>query len=520
MAERPEKRRGRHARPPDQVYRSSFFMLTSTVVSAGLAFLFWVVVARYYSVDQVGLATPLVSATSLLSYLSLFGLNSTLVRFPAPEPSRNAQITQSLALVAGTACAATALYLIGLPWYGHRLLFVRDHLLTAVAFVGFCALAAVNLLTDSVFVSARVPQYNVLVDGVLQGVAKLGLPVVLVGFGAAGIIGATGGGYLVAVAASLLLMRRKLGFRADFRTRGTRLREQLGFSVASYTSSLLNLAPQMAVPLVVLQQLGSSAAAYYFVAFQMASLLNSVSFSVAEATFAEVSSDESRFGELLRRSGRIIAAVQIPAVVAVALGSGLLLRLFGADYARGAGSLLTVLACGALAVALNTWASFALKLTRQMKHLILSNVVYVVVTLGLAVYWAPRGLVMIGWAWGIGNLASGLYAAFALLGRRPLPAVAGPGDDRTGQAAAERLPESGAEPGAEKETERTLQLRYRPQATPADSWPFVPPEIGPQDSWSSSAPWTAALPSPRHHHDAQDPPGHPAPLTRAERYRS
>ncbi|GAA5009940.1 lipopolysaccharide biosynthesis protein [Kitasatospora paranensis] len=403
------------------MYRSSFFLLASSVTTAALGFLFWVVVARFYSPEQVGLATSLISATSLLAYLSMFGLNSTLVRFPAPAPARNAQLTQAVVLVAAASAAAALLYLGGLPLYAPKLLFVREHPLTAAAFVLFCVCAAVNTLTDSVFISARLPQLNVLVDGVIQGLVKLALPVLLVAFGPSGIVGSTGGGYIVAVLASLVLMRRRIGFRFDLRTRGTRLREQLGYSVASYTSSLLNLLPLMVVPLIVLARLGTAAAGYYYVAFQIASMLHAVSGAVGEALFAEVSSDESRFGELLRRSATIIAAVQIPAVLVVALGSTLLLRIFGGSYADRGHGLLTVLAVGALAVALNTWASFALKLARSMTHLILSNVLFAVVTIGLTALWAPRGLIWVGLAWGTGNLTSGLYAAAALLTRRPTP---------------------------------------------------------------------------------------------------
>ncbi|WP_371497935.1 lipopolysaccharide biosynthesis protein [Kitasatospora sp. NBC_00374] len=410
--------RRKHARPPDQVYRSSFFLLASTVTTAALGFLFWVVVARFYSPQQVGMATSLITATTLIAYLSLFGLNSTLIRFPAPETARNGQLSQSIALVAGVSCLVATGYLLGLPLYGEKLLFVRDHIAAAAGFVLFCVCAAVNQLTDSVFISARAPQYNVLVDGLLQGLVKLALPVALVGFGSVGIIGATGGGYAAAAFASLLLMRRKLGFRFDFLARGTRLREQLSFSVASYISSLLNLAPLMVTPLIVLQQLGAAAAGYYYVAFQIAGLLNAVSFSVGEAVFAEASLDPSRFSVLLRRSAAIMTAVQVPAALIVAAGAGLLLRLFGGSYAAEARPLLTVLALGALAVALNTWASFALKLTRRMGPLVFSNVVYAVVTIGLAMLWSHRGLVWLGWAWGAGNLASGLVAMAGLPGWR------------------------------------------------------------------------------------------------------
>ncbi|GAA1156922.1 O-antigen/teichoic acid export membrane protein [Kitasatospora gansuensis] len=422
---RPGSGSARHARPPDQMYRSSLFLLASTAVTAGLGFVFWVVVANFYPARQVGLATSLISATTLIAYLSLFGLNSTLIRYPAARASRNGQLTMSLTLVAAVACLLASGYLLGLPVYGEKLLFIRDQPLLAAAFVLLCSCAAVNLLTKSVFVGARVPQYNVLVDGLLQGLAKLALPAALVGFGTAGIVGSTGGGYVVAALAAQFLLHRKLGFRFDFRTRGTRLREQLRFSVASYSASLLNLLPQMVTPLIVLHHLGAESAGYYYVAYQIATLLYAISFSVGEAVFAEASYEPSRFGVLLRRSATIMAAVQIPAAAAVALGSGLVLKLFGHGYAEHAQPLLFALAVAAGAVALNTWATFALKLTGQLRALVVCNLIYATVSIGLALYWAPRGLVWFGWAWAGGNLAAGVAALAALaLGRgRPQPAA-------------------------------------------------------------------------------------------------
>ncbi len=242
----------------------------------------------------------------------------------------------------------------------------------------------------------------------------------------------------------------------DFRSRGTRLREQLRFSVASYVSSLINLAPVLVTPLIVLQKLGASEAGYYFVAFQIAALLNSVSTAVGEAVFAEVSSDESRFGELLRRSGKIIAAVQVPAVAVVASGSGLLLLMFGADYASTARGLLSVLAVAALPVALNTWACFGLKLAQRMKQLITANVILACTTIGLSSLWAPRGLIWVGYAWGLGNLAAGLFATAAVLRGRP---------------SAPRPPEPDVDPGPGWSPVDTLQLRAVRLPGPASAAP-------------------------------------------------
>ena len=406
----------------DRIYRSSFFLLVSTVVTAGLGFVFWVVVARFYTPAQVGLATSLISATSLLATLSLLGLNNTLVRFPAAGRARDAQVSRALVLVAGVGCLAGAGYLAGLPLYGARLAFVRDNWLSAAAFTGFCGCAAVSLLIRSVFTAARVPEFNVLIDGLVQGAAKVAVPAVLTGLGVFGIVVAAGVGYAVTVLAALLVLRR-LGLRADLRTGGTRLREKFRFSVGSHLSNLINLAPVLATPLIVLHYLGPAEAGYYFVAFQIAALLNAVSTAVGEAVFAEVSHEESRFRELMLRSARIIAAVQVPAAAAVVVGGGLLLRMFGAGYEEHARVLLTVLALAAFPAALNTWACCALKLVQRMRELVAANTITAVLAIGLGTLWAERGLVWVGGAWAVGNTVAGVFAAVSLLRGRSRPAA-------------------------------------------------------------------------------------------------
>jgi len=200
---------------------------------------------------------------------------------------------------------------------------------------------------------------------------------------------------------------------------------EVGFSSASYLSSILNLGPVMLLPAVTLHYLGAEETAYYYVAFQIANLLTAASYAVGESLTAEVSTDESRFGALLLRSAKLLTLLLVPAVTVVAATSGLLLRAFGTAYATEARHLLVVLSLAAFAVGLNTWAGFALKLVRRMGHLIVSNVLYTVVTLGLACLLARCGVVGIGWAWLIGNATSGLYAAAALAvaHHRPQPAI-------------------------------------------------------------------------------------------------
>jgi glycosyltransferase involved in cell wall biosynthesis/O-antigen/teichoic acid export membrane protein len=412
-------------RSQDKVLRNSFFLMVSTLLMAGLGFVFWVVVARLYSPAEVGLATSLIAASTLIAYVSQLGLNNTLVRFRAPGAAHSAEVTQYCVVVGLVACVVASLYLVGLQWYGRKLLFIETHPVQALAFVLFCSCTALALLTDAIFIAERKTEYTVATDGLVQSLTKLALPAVLVGSGAFGIFAATGVGYAAGVLASFFLMYWKLGLRPRLLVRGTSLVEQVRFSLATYAASLLNLAPLLVIPLIVLQRRGEAQAGFYFLAFQIATLLNSVAYAIGEALFAEASNDLSRFGHLLRRSALLMGAAQIPAAAVVALGAGTVLRLFGQQYAAQGRTLLIVLACGSVAVGLYTWASYALKVARRLKHLMIGNVVYAVVIIGLAAVWAPRGLVWLGWAWTLGNLAAGLYCAIALAVTWPAAPIAG-----------------------------------------------------------------------------------------------
>lgn len=484
--------RGRHRRTGDRIYRSSFFLLVSTVVTAGLSFVFWVVVARFYTAAQVGLATSLISATSLLATFSLLGLNNTLIRFPARREARNAQISQALLLVGIVGCAAGGIYLLGLPLYGAKLEFVREDWMSAAAFAGFCGCAAASMLVKSVFNAARIPEYNVLIDGLTQGASKVAVPALLTGLGVFGIVASAGVGYAVTVVVALLVLRRRLSFRADLRTRGTRLREKFRFSVASHVSNLVNLAPVLATPLIVLHQLGAAEAGYFFVAFQIAAMLNAVSTAVGEAVFAEVSHQESRFRELMLRSGRIIAAVQVPAAAVVVLGGGLLLHVFGAGYAQHARPLLTVLAIAALPVALNTWACFALKLAQHMRQLIAANAIMAVLSIGLSVAFADRGLVWVGYAWAVGNAVAGVFATASLIrsqatSRQTVATSEAARDRVPGQVAVshERAFSDASEDGPDHPDEFTRRPFEGPFALDAAT-PYPSPSAGPSRPRSRS----------------------------------
>ena len=456
--------------------QNSLFLMASAGLTAGIGFIFWAIVAHLFSTREIGLATTLLSAISLISFLALFGLSGTLVRFPAQAEARDRQVSISLAVVAAASAMIATGYVLCVNEVSPDLAFVGRSTTDSVLLVAICVCAALNLLTDAVFIGARIPEYNTLVDGIIQSLTKVAMPAVLVSVGTMGIVTASGIGYAVAVAASLLFMRKRLGFRFSFRVGGTRLRETVGYSATSYLSALINLLPQLVLPMIVLSRLGPEQSAYFYLATQIAALLSAGSYAIGDALFSEGSHDPDKLGELLKRSAKIMTAVMLPGVAVVIAVRAPLLSIFGAAYSAHAQGLLAALAVGSLAVAFHTWASSALRITGRMRPLLGSNVAFLIATIGLAVTMSGRGLIWVGWAWALGNLASGLFAAAFIPGARlvprPLPDEAE--DFAEVPSGRDVGVEDGSRPGygsggSDREPEQGM--RRRPSASPRiDRW--------------------------------------------------
>ena len=395
---------GRQRMRDDPLLANSVYLMLSTVTMGLFGFVFWVVAAHLFRPGQVGLATTLVAASILITHASQLGFNSTFIRFLPSAGERSEEINTGLVLVSAASLLVAAGYILVVPVFVHQLLEVRDSLALAVGFVVFCAMAAVNLATDAVFIAFRQARFNVLVDGLLQGVVKVTLPVVLIALGGYGVYAATGWAAVAAVAASLAIMVWKFGYRPRLQVSTRYLRRALRFSSANYGANLLNMVPILVLPLVVLHGLGAADAGYFYVAFQLAGVVFAVAYSISQSTFSEGSQPGVSFRGLMRRSARAEAVSVLPAAVVLLVVARLVLLVFGRAYAHRAVGALEILALSAPLVALYDWVCVLLRLRHELAELVVVNAVYALSITGLALAWSHRGLAWVAGAWLAGNL--------------------------------------------------------------------------------------------------------------------
>ena len=65
----------------EPLYRNSMYLILNSFVMALFGFVFWSLAAKTFSSSEVGLATAVISAVSLVASLSLLGFNTSILKF-------------------------------------------------------------------------------------------------------------------------------------------------------------------------------------------------------------------------------------------------------------------------------------------------------------------------------------------------------------------------------------------------------------------------------------------------------
>lgn len=385
----------------------SALLFSKSVLAALTGTVFWLVAARLHSPSVIGVAGSLVSAGTALSFFSLLGLNYSVVKL-LPRSTAPAADVLTSALLAGLAGLGLGCgYAAVVPHLSASLSFLSDPLVV----VGFGVLVAgwtISLITDAAFLVLRWVPTNLAVNGVIAGVLRCVLPFVFVGMGALGLFVSLGLAMTIAGLGGLLVAVRRLPRPERWLRKPPEVDGLARFAGAGYATSVLDMAPQMLLPLIVVSVQGAYQGGLFYVTFQVATLLYALVMAVAMSMFAEGTRHPDRATSISRRAGVLLGgAVTLGVLVMIPL-RGFLLSIFGSEYADRGGSLLVVLAVGALAFAFNNWV-LALQ---RIRHLLRGSVVMQAVTcasvLAIAFVGAHVGTIWVAASWGIGQLLGGV----------------------------------------------------------------------------------------------------------------
>lgn len=384
------------------LYRNAVYLMVTAVITAILGLVFWVIVARFYSVTDVGLGSAVLSVAGLLSWVGTLGLGYGIIRYLPSFKDKAGLLNSSFTLAGLAAGLVTLIFLAGIPFWSPELMFVRQNLAFFVSFIVFVSASALCMIVVHVFVAFRRASFTS-TYAIVASLVKIALAVGFAWtFRAFGIFASWGIAAVVSLAVCLLillprLLPRYLPTPSTWRHFD---KELLGYSFVNYLSETFWTLPTWILPLLLLSLLGAEANAYFFVAWTISHLVLATLCASATSLFAEGSHIEEKLGSYLRKSLKFMILLFFPTmVVLIALGDKLLL-LFGGEYSAEGKELLWILAVAMLPASLNFLYLSVVRVEKKLKDIILVAVSVALGTLILSYILVPHlGIFGAGVGW-------------------------------------------------------------------------------------------------------------------------
>jgi len=407
-----------HIRSP--LYRNSFFLMANTVVTSGLGFFFWMVVARFYTEAEVGWGAAIISSISLLAMLSVPGFGAALIRF-LPKAEKPQEMINSCLTISGVlSVVLSVIFVAGLDIWSPALSFIKQNVIFSAAFVFFVLAQTLYGATSSVFIAGRRADFA-LSKSAIFSLLKIPLPILMVlFFHVFGIAASWGMATAVALVVALFFFvpRVQPHYKPVPSLNLSVIGSMWRYSASSYLARLFSAAPALILPIMVVNLLGAEQNAYFYVAWTIAGLLFAIPAAVAHSLFAEGVHFEGELWGNVAKSLKFAFLILVPAVVLVLLLGKWLLLLFGEGYSASGLLLLRILCLSSLFSGVSIIYAATLRVEDRMRELgLLYGFITAASLIGSYFVMPACGMAGIGYVWFVVQGVVCIYAIFAMRAR-------------------------------------------------------------------------------------------------------
>ena len=398
-----------HLRKP--LYRNGYALIINAVSTSILGVLYWVIAARFYSTDAVGINSAAISTMTFLSSAARLYLDGALIRFLPRSGAHAKRLIQLCYLIAAVAAAIVgAVFLLGLDFWAPALGFLRSSLTISIVFMAATIASTVFVQQDGAMIGLRQAHW-VPVENILFAAAKIVLLVVLAkNFPEYGIFASWVIPLIISLVPVNLLIFGKLLPKHIRDSEGTEtgvdVKQIAQYAGGLYAGYIFSAASLRLLPLIVLQVVGSKAAAFFTLPWMIVTSMQLVIPSMMGSLTVEASRDQSKLVKYSRQAFAQTSRLLIPMVLLLLITGPYLLHLFGKNYAAEAGILLRLLSLAILPQIVTGLYFGIARIHRSVGGVVKVHASLFVMNLALSYLFLEKfGITGVGIAWLISQLA-------------------------------------------------------------------------------------------------------------------
>lgn len=387
----------------DPLFKNTYFLLLSSLTAAGSGFFFWLIAARFYSTEDVGLASAIIATGGLIGTLSLMGFDISLVRFLPEREDKIELINTCLTISFFVSLVLALVFIVGINIWSSSLVVIRENRILLLLFILFTATAPLSyLLQFGIFAGFRKTEYSFYQT--LVTYIRVGIVPFLVVFGSLGVYIAYSLTPVLASVLGFFLILKFLPYKPVPTVKKEIISDIIHFSSGNYLARIFEELPTFLLPIMVINLLGAETNAYFFIAWQISVLLLAIPRFASISLLAEGSHNQEGLRRDVIRAGKFIFISLGLAITIIFLFGKYILWIFGEEYAKNSFELLLILAFGSILFAPN---AIYVSVKRVQKEINPGIWVYGGIAVTTLVLGYPLmfefGLIGAGYAWAIGN---------------------------------------------------------------------------------------------------------------------
>jgi len=393
----------------DPLYGNSLYLIFTNVFGTGSGFFFWVFAAKLYSSEQVGLAVALISCMSLISMLSMLGLDIGIIRYLPNANDKNQMINSCITIISIVSILLCILFLAGLNIFSPSLNFLSNNIYYMILFILFTVAYSIFYMQINIFSAFRHSKYSMLQT--LFSVLRVVILPLIVMYGFLGMYLSYGIGILVACILGNYYVSKinknykfKLNFNKDM------LKEMFNYSIKNYISAIFEGTPNYFLPILIINILGAKQNAYFYIAWSFSAFFQMVARSTSISLLVEGSNKESSIKKDIIHSIKFIYSILLPVIVLVYFFGKYVLLIFGEEYSENSFGLFMILAISSIPYTINILYISVKRIQQRLNSVVLMHSFLGLFSIVLSIFFAKwMGVIGVGISWLLVNCIASLF---------------------------------------------------------------------------------------------------------------
>jgi O-antigen/teichoic acid export membrane protein len=368
----------------NSLLKNAIYLMATNLTSLILGFIFWVIAARYYTTQDIGTNSAVLSSMSLIAMISSMGFPTALV-FYLPRDRKNAEGMINSCIIASIIASIvfSSIYIFGIDIWTPDLRSMFANPEYDVIFIAITIFSTVSALMSGAFTAGRRSSFHMTKETLFNSVKILPLSI-LSGIGAMGIFLSWGIGLVLALIIGFFLLSIIWKGYLPRPTLDPIIKSMAGYSAWNYLAGLFNALPRLVLPIMIFNLISPESTGFFFIAMTVAGLLYGIPQSISSSLLAETS-----YGtELWDKVGSAIrfnAVLVLPGFLIFVFFGKFVLSFFDLSYAQNASTTLIILAAASLPLSVNTIFTAVRNSQNKVKSVVMINLSISVITFVLAV---------------------------------------------------------------------------------------------------------------------------------------